>query len=40
MLANVKAVLVDLSGTIHIDDTEVAGSIQALNRYVHEEIFF
>ena len=30
---NVKAVLIDLSGTIHIDDTEVQGSIKALSRF-------
>ena len=30
---NVKAVLVDLSGTIHIEDTEIPGSIKALQRY-------
>lgn len=28
----VKAVLIDLSGTIHIDDTEVPGSIKAVER--------
>ena len=30
---NVKAVLVDLSGTIHIEDTEIPDSIKALQRY-------
>ena len=28
----VAAVLVDLSGTIHIDDAEIPGSIKALER--------
>lgn len=31
-MRSLKAVLVDLSGTIHIDDTEVPGSVQALER--------
>ena len=31
-LKGIRAVLVDLSGTIHIDDTEVPGSVQALDR--------
>ncbi|KAL4229308.1 Haloacid dehalogenase-like hydrolase domain-containing protein 2 [Mactra antiquata] len=29
---NIKAVLVDLSGTIHIDDNEIPGSINALKK--------
>ena len=29
----VNAVLVDLSGTLHIEDTEIPGSIQAVKRY-------
>ena len=31
----VNCVLVDLSGTIHIDDTEIPGSVQALERCEH-----
>ncbi|XP_045210213.2 haloacid dehalogenase-like hydrolase domain-containing protein 2 isoform X2 [Mercenaria mercenaria] len=32
------AVLVDLSGTIHIDDTEVSGSVQAVNRLKNSQL--
>ena len=40
---NLRAVLIDLSGTIHIEDTEIPGSIKALERYcetIHVQIFF
>ena len=31
-LRHLRAVLVDLSGTIHIDDNVVAGAVQAVQR--------
>ena len=34
MFTQTKVVLVDLSGTIHIDDTEIPGAIDAVNRYM------
>jgi len=32
MFSRIKAVLIDLSGTIHIDDNEIEGSIKAVKR--------
>ena len=29
----VNTVLIDLSGTLHIDDTEIPGSVEALERF-------
>ena len=34
MFSKVKAVLIDLSGTIHIESNEISGSIEALKKYV------
>lgn len=34
MAAKIRGVLVDLSGTIHVENTVIPGSIQALKRYV------
>ena len=31
-MKRIRGVLVDLSGTIHVDDTEIPGSVQALDR--------
>lgn len=33
MFAKIRAVLIDLSGTIHIDSNEIPGSIAALKRF-------
>ena len=33
MAAKIRGVLIDLSGTIHIENTVIPGSIQALKRY-------
>jgi len=32
MLSKIKTVLIDLSGTIHIENQEVNGAINAINR--------
>ncbi|KAH3692407.1 haloacid dehalogenase-like hydrolase domain-containing protein 2 [Dreissena polymorpha] len=37
MFTVIKAVLIDLSGTIHIDDAEIRGSIESLNKLRHLE---
>lgn len=34
MAAKIRGVLVDLSGTIHVENTVIPGSIQALQRYI------
>ncbi len=33
-MAAVRGVMVDLSGTLHIDNTVIPGSIEALKRYL------
>ena len=33
-MAAIRGVLVDLSGTLHIDNTVIPGSIEALKRYL------
>ena len=33
-MASVRGVLVDLSGTLHVDNSVIAGSVEALNRYI------
>lgn len=33
MAAKIRGVLVDLSGTIHVENTVIPGSIEALKRY-------
>lgn len=33
MFSKIKAVLIDLSGTVHIESAEIPGSIEALQRY-------
>ena len=33
MTRKIKAVLIDLSGTLHIDNTVIPGAVEALNRY-------
>jgi len=30
----IKAVLIDLSGTLHVEDTAIPGAVDALKRYV------
>lgn len=44
MAAKIRGVLIDLSGTIHIENTVIPGSIQALKRYfisyIYEGSFF
>lgn len=39
MARRIAAVLIDLSGTIHIDDTVIPGAIEALKRYVYSQFF-
>lgn len=39
MAKRIAAVLIDLSGTIHIDDAVIPGAIEALKRYVHLQSF-
>ena len=34
MAAKIRGVLVDLSGTIHVENTVIPGSIEALKRYL------
>ena len=34
MAAKIRGVLVDLSGTIHVENTVIPGSIEALKRYI------
>lgn len=34
MANKIKAVLIDLSGTLHIDNTVIPGAIEALKKYV------
>lgn len=31
----VKAVLIDLSGTLHVEDTAIPGAVDALKRYAY-----
>lgn len=33
MVAKIRGVLIDLSGTIHVENSVIPGSIQALKRY-------
>lgn len=33
MTKQITTVLIDLSGTLHIDNTIIPGAVQALNRY-------
>ena len=33
MAAKIRGVLIDLSGTIHVENSVIPGSIQALKRY-------
>ena len=39
MAAKIRGVLIDLSGTIHIENTVIPGSIQALKRYFISKIY-
>lgn len=39
MAAKIRGVLVDLSGTIHVENTVIPGSIEALKRYFRAHIF-
>ena len=36
----IKAALIDLSGTLHIEDTVVPGAPEALKRYYSDQLFF
>lgn len=40
MAAKIRGVLVDLSGTIHVENTVIPGSIEALKRYLGRTFSF
>lgn len=35
LMSNLKAVLIDLSGTLHIEDESTPEAVKALNRFAH-----
>lgn len=39
MAAKIRGVLIDLSGTIHVENSVIPGSIQALKRYGRTDSF-
>lgn len=34
-MAKIKTICIDLSGTLHVDDQQTPGAIEALNRWVY-----